>query len=444
MGSLADSHQSLSTKIEVDVERPLREFATTNRDMQAMTTIQGNLSSMAKDIEKAQGKTEKLQGKGERADANKVANASSDLDTAKVQWDSQAPYIFETLQALDETRINTLRDHLTQYVTLEVDQMEKNRVAVESSLNVLLNVETADEIKTFALKAAQARRGSASRPNRESRFNIPGVPTPSRGASATGPSGLTPIQSIPDEASQAPGGAPEPAKKTGFKGLRRLGTVMSKRSSKMPQQLPSTSESPERKPKPSPFGALRRNKSSYTEALEPPQESSSSPRPRSPLRVGSEVLEPPVNRYESASPSQASPRLDPVPRTNGIGSATSPTAPSFAPSFTPSFATASHQGDLAGMAPPKPSQPQAPAFPTATEPQRDSEGFSVPPQYLDPISQAQADADFAGERQEPQFNVNIRNAPIQEEGGEAALANVAGKLVSTEYAITSQAILMTE
>lgn len=169
------------------MERPLREFATTNRDMQAMTTIQGNLSSMAKDIEKAQGKTEKLQGKGERADANKVANASSDLDTAKVQWDSQAPYIFETLQALDETRINTLRDHLTQYVTLEVDQMEKNRVAVESSLNVLLNVETADEIKTFALKAAQARRGSASRPNRESRFNIPGVPTPSRGASATGP-----------------------------------------------------------------------------------------------------------------------------------------------------------------------------------------------------------------------------------------------------------------
>ncbi|KAF7193630.1 Cytoskeletal protein syp1 [Pseudocercospora fuligena] len=426
MSSLADSHQGLGSKIEVDVERPLREFANTNREMQAMTTMQGNLMSMAKEVEKAQDKTLKLQGKGEKADANKVANASSDYDQAKVQWDSQAPYVFETLQALDETRVNTLRDHLTQYVTLEVDQMEKNRVAAESSLNVLLNVETADEIKTFALKAASARRGSVSRQQRMS--FMPGIPTPSRGASSSGPSGpssgLTPIQSIPDEASQASAGTPEPQKKGGLKGLRRLGTVMSKRSSKMPAQLPTTSESPERKPRSSPFGALRRNKNSYTEALEPPQESSSSQRPHSPLRMGSEVLEPPVSRQATSSSSQGPPRLDPIPRTNGIGSATSPTAPS----FTPSFANGSHQGDLAGLEPPKPAQPVAPTFAPVAEPSRDSEGFSVPPQNLDPISQAQADAEMAGEAQQPQFNVNIRNAPIQEEGGEAALANMAGKL----------------
>ncbi|KXS93632.1 hypothetical protein AC578_6902 [Pseudocercospora eumusae] len=424
MSSLADSHQGLGSRIEVDVERPLREFANTNREMQAMTTMQGNLMSMAKEVEKAQDKTMKLQGKGEKADANKVANASSDYDQAKVQWDSQAPYVFETLQALDEIRVNTLRDHLTQYVTLEVDQMEKNRIAAESSLNVLLNVETADEIKTFALKAASARRASVSRHHQRISF-MPGLPTPSRGASSSGPGGpsssLTPIQSIPDEASQGSAGTPEPAKKSGLKGLRRLGTVMSKRNSKMPAQLPRTSESPERKPRSSPFGALRRNKSSYTEALDPPQESSSSQRPPSPLRMGSEVLEPPA----TSSSSQGPPRLDPIPRTNGIGSPTLPAAPSFTP---PPFANGSHQGDLAGLEPPKPAQPVAPTYPSVAEPSRDSEGFSVPPPNLDPISQAQADAEMAGEAQQPQFNVNIRSAPIQEEGGEAALANMAGKL----------------
>ncbi|EME80794.1 uncharacterized protein MYCFIDRAFT_204076 [Pseudocercospora fijiensis CIRAD86] len=427
MSSLAESHQGLGARIEVDVERPLREFASANREMQAMTTMQGNLMAMAKEVEKAQDKTLKLQGKGEKADANKVANASSDYDTAKVQWDSQAPYVFETLQALDEIRVNTLRDHLTQYVTLEVDLMEKNRVAAESSLNVLLNVETADEIKTFALKAASARRASVSRQQRIS--FMPGLSTPARGASSSGPpsgpsSGLTPIQSIPDDHSQASAGTPEPAKKGGLKGLRRFGTVMSKRSSKMPQQLLTTSESPERKPKSSPFGALRRNKNSYSETLEPPQENPSSQRPRSPLRIGSEVLEPPVSRQATSSSLQGPPRLDSIPSTNGIGSVTSPTAPS----LTPSFANVGHQGDLADLVPPKPAQPVAPTYLPVAEPRRDSEGFSVPPQHLDPISQAQAEAEMGGEVQQPQFNVNIRNAPIEEEGGEAALASMAGKL----------------
>jgi hypothetical protein len=60
-------------------------------------------------------------------------------------------------------------------------------------------------------------------------------------------------------------------------------------------------------------------------------------------------------------------------------------------------------------------------------PQKDSEGFTVPPPALDPISEASAA--LAGEASQPQFNVNILNTPIKEEGGTAALENVAGKLV---------------
>lgn len=422
METLAESHTSLASKIAVDVERPLRDFASTNRDMQAMSTIQGNLASLAKDFEKAQQKTEKLQTRGDRAEANKVANAVSDLDNARSQWDSQAPYVFENLQALDETRVNQLRDFLTQLQTLEIDQVEKNRVAAEQCLNVLLNVETQDEIKTFALKA-QSARPSESRSNRAS--FMPGMPvaaTPTRGSSSNA---LSTIPSNPDDnASQASASTPDPSssKKAGFKGLKRLGTVMSRRSGKQPaSNLPTTEESPERRSR-RPFGRLGRSKDSY--GLEPPQEETSQRRPSSPLRMGSEVMEVPQDRREPTSPSSA-PRLDPIPHINGTSSsARSP--------LSTMFPNGSHQGDLADLEPPKASQPEMPSVPILEERPRDSQGFSMPPPELDPISQAQADAAALGERPEPQYNVNIRSAPIAEEGGDAALASVATRLVSLE------------
>lgn len=166
--TLAESHHTLAQKIEADVERPLRDFQSGNREMQAMSTIQGNLASMARDIEAAQKKADKLQEKGSKAATDKVAHVSRDLENAQSQWDSQAPYVFETLQAVDETRLNHLRDVLTQLQTHEIDQIEKNRVAAEQCLNILLTVETADEIKTFSLKTtggAQPIERQRSRPH---------------------------------------------------------------------------------------------------------------------------------------------------------------------------------------------------------------------------------------------------------------------------------------
>ncbi|KAM3414293.1 hypothetical protein BST61_g10946 [Cercospora zeina] len=401
MEALAELHTSLASRIEVDVEKPLRDFATHNREIQSMPTIQGNLAQMAKEIEKAQKATEKLQGKGESADANKVANATSDLENARAQWASQAPFVFESLQALDETRLNQLRDILTQFVTLDVDQNEKSRGASEQALNVLLNVEPADEIKLFAIKAATRRQSEVRHAHRASMF----VPSSSS------------AQQIADD---APGSTPEPPKKGGFKGLKRLGTVMSRRSSKQPQQLSAMEESPERKPRSSPFGRLGRSKNSYS--MEPPQEEGehSGRRPTSSFRQGSEISEVPRTQESAMSSSQA-PQLGAVPHMNGssFGPTTATSPP--APVSPPEIANGSHQNDLADLEPPRAVQPPP-------EPRRDNEGFSVPPQELDPISQAQAEAAELGERQEPQFNVNIRNAPIQEEGADAALASMANKL----------------
>lgn len=176
--TLADSHHTLATKIENDVEKPLRDFQSTNREMQAMSTIQGNLASMAKDIDRAVKNSERLQTKGGKATTNKVASASSDVENANQQWESQAPYVFENLQALDETRLNHLRDVLTQYQTHEVDLVERNRVTAEQCLNILLNVETQDEIKTFALRTLSSRQRMDSQPQQRNRQSV-AMPSPS-------------------------------------------------------------------------------------------------------------------------------------------------------------------------------------------------------------------------------------------------------------------------
>ncbi len=115
-----------------------------------MTTIQGNLASMARDLEDAQDKSDKLSKKGGKASALKVDAASTKLNSATSVWESQAPFIYETLQALDERRLNHLRDVLTQYETHEADVIEQNRKTIEHTLSSLLEIDTSQEIKNWS------------------------------------------------------------------------------------------------------------------------------------------------------------------------------------------------------------------------------------------------------------------------------------------------------
>ncbi|KAI9823987.1 MAG: hypothetical protein M1826_007581 [Phylliscum demangeonii] len=138
--SIANAHQQLANRITMDVESPLRAFTTKNSEMQLLLSAQSNLATMAKEIESAIDKADKLRKKGGKASAGKVANAASDLEAATAQWNSQAPYVFENLQSVDETRLNLLRDVLTQFETHGVDQVERERVLAEECLNALLNL----------------------------------------------------------------------------------------------------------------------------------------------------------------------------------------------------------------------------------------------------------------------------------------------------------------
>ena len=174
------------------MERPLKDFQIKNREMQRISTIQGNLAAMAKDLDGAQKRAQRLAGG--KSSANKVASATSEVDAAIQSWDSQAPYVFEQLQALDESRVNHLRDVLTQFETHEVDLVERNRITAESCLNALLNVNTADEISTFV---AQNAGGDQDVPRRlASRGATTGSsiadPAPAPVPAASSPPTLTP------------------------------------------------------------------------------------------------------------------------------------------------------------------------------------------------------------------------------------------------------------
>jgi F-BAR domain only protein len=182
--------------MEADLERPLREFTHSNREMQQMSTISGNLQSLAKDIDTAQRKVDKLKDKGSKAKATQVASAQQEVENSQSQWESQAPYVFEKLQAVDESRCDHLRDILTQFQTHEVDQVERNRKSAEDCLNSILNIETADEIKTWSIKAASGRPRIERQRSRQ--------PTGSTLGSSLAPPG-TPSLNVEDDASQRSG-----------------------------------------------------------------------------------------------------------------------------------------------------------------------------------------------------------------------------------------------
>ncbi|CRK35052.1 hypothetical protein BN1708_019683, partial [Verticillium longisporum] len=108
--------------------------------MQEMIATSGNLSGMARDLDEAQKKVETLGKKGTKGNAQKLEAALSKLNSSTQQWDSSAPFIFESLQALDEQRVNQLRDLLTQYQTHESDQAQRSQATAAETLASMLEI----------------------------------------------------------------------------------------------------------------------------------------------------------------------------------------------------------------------------------------------------------------------------------------------------------------
>lgn len=165
----AHSHHLFASRVEQDVEAPLRAFNQDN-DMQSMNATSANLTSIARELDDAQKKIDALNKKSGKGSSQKLDGASSKLDAATQQWESQAPFIFESLQALDEQRVNQLRDFLTQYQTHESDQAQRSQTNAADTLAALLEISTELEVASFRERTVagnpkQERRALARPPS---------------------------------------------------------------------------------------------------------------------------------------------------------------------------------------------------------------------------------------------------------------------------------------
>ncbi|KAL2821275.1 Muniscin C-terminal mu homology domain-containing protein [Aspergillus cavernicola] len=385
--TVATSHETFAQKIDEDVERSLREFGTKNKELASMPGVQNDLTNLAKNLDTAQKKVDKAKDKGPKG-ADRLASAVTAAQEVRQQWESRAPFVFEQLQAADETRLNHLRDILTQLETHESDQIERCRQAAESCLNVLLNVETADEIKTFA---ARVNGGRPVAPLRQQTSPTPQPPLPP----------LPPPPRIQDDAAsqrsqssgrvRVPPPVPEPRHGSALGGLRRLGTVMNRRKSVV---IPSGGPSSEKKYR-SPFSFKRGNSGEQIPEdphLERPGTAVTSLESYGETRIPSESYERGGHDRMTSSP---------VPQS------TSHAVNGHASQESPAMA--------------------APAGTSSSEPRVDSEGFSQRPQIIDEITQAQREASG---QEEPGLNLTIRDQPIPEDESQAkqALDDMANQL----------------
>ncbi|KAL9019369.1 MAG: hypothetical protein Q9185_003355 [Variospora sp. 1 TL-2023] len=423
--SLAASHSQLAQRMEADVERPLKSYQRESREMQAMSTIQGNLTAVAKELDAAQKRADRMSGG--KASANKVAEAISSAEAIDREWQSQAPYVFEQLQALDENRVNHLRDVLTQLETHEVDQVERSRISAESCLNTLLNVDTKEEISAFVARTSAAL--PTIQPTTRSRTasgNMLSTTTPSRAqddraseisatsegalrsSSVAGPPRRCPPRYNADSYTQF-STAPTPESKPQRFGLRRLGTVMGRRKdNKKPGDRPP---SPEKRSR-THLNPLRRGTSSKNMQAIPSPDEEAMPMPKSPPQRGATSPQPTRSQNVAASPSPPEQRRT-NERVNGDVIQPAP----------PRSSTLPIANGIQTNAAPVAQEPAQVAPAQTSETQRDNEGFNIAPPAHDEISRAQQEAAAKQVLSSLRlFRLDIRSEPIREQGPDAQLA----------------------
>ncbi|KAK9450441.1 uncharacterized protein V1518DRAFT_382069, partial [Limtongia smithiae] len=145
--TLAGASHSFANKISSEMMSPIRQHGERSPALVEMPAIQQNLARVAQDIDEAEEKAEKYKRKGSK----KVAGANQYVNNTVAEWDSQAPLVFEKLQAIDHARFLMLKDVLTRFSTSEVDKAQRIVSLCEANLNEFLSFEPEDEIEMFAV-----------------------------------------------------------------------------------------------------------------------------------------------------------------------------------------------------------------------------------------------------------------------------------------------------
>ncbi|KAG5984457.1 hypothetical protein E4U55_004677 [Claviceps digitariae] len=396
--TIAQSHHMFAEKLEEDLEQPLRSFQQ-RQDCVNMHEMSSNLSALARKIEKP--------GKKD----NRVANQQ--------EWESTAPYIFEKLQEVDESRVNHLRDILTQYQTHEADQAERVRGIAGQTLAIVVEVKTEDEIRDFASSTVAAlppppTRSSARRsstPGRTPSFDQPLPltntdmlhPSTSNRPATGGPDSQQ-SQHEDDGHSQPPSEQPKESK------LRRLGTLFGRRRQSVHGGFGNLSPG---KSGGSTFGRLGTSHGHGRGGLSP---RTSSNNLQDSGRLASLAESPNTSTQSQNDPANDESRLH---ASNGVNGKDTSNVGGI---------NGTHAVDLGG-APSSPAPPSVQNNDELANLAKDSEGFSVRAPMHDPISEAQREA--ASEEADQVFKLNIQNKPVGEEdpdAKQAALSSVVNTL----------------
>ncbi|KAG9242377.1 Muniscin C-terminal mu homology domain-containing protein [Calycina marina] len=404
---IAISHQTFAQQLDKEVEGKLRSFTSTSQEFSGIGTIQANLSHIAKELEDAQEKSAKLSKKGGKANTAKVDAAAKALANANGQWEAQAPYMYEKLQLLDETRLNHLRDVFTQYETFHTDANDREAKIVQQALETILDIKTEDEVSAWSNAHVSGKPViERSARNMATASGITALSTPSPVAVAStspGPRRPNNNDAASERASERTSensnrlehsGSIEPKSK-----IQRFGTMFGRRRQSIhggfaPAPSPSKSENQGQ----GRFGGFTRTSSRDGRPIPSPRNSSNNLR-------GSPA---PDNRLSSLVESPTSPA-----HTNGVN----PPA-MISQLSTPGMPNGTERAASPGLCNVQPPPGPPPSY-LKPESQTDSEGFTVPVSRNDPISQAQREAE---EGDQPQFKLNIRNEPIPEQDADAAAA----------------------
>ncbi|KAK8028461.1 SAFF domain-containing protein [Apiospora marii] len=415
--AIAMSHHLLAAKIEKDVEVPLRNFHA-KKEMQNMSTIQGNLQNMAKELDEAQKKSESVAKKAGKTSAAKMDQAASRLESATNQWESQAPFIFESLQALDETRLNQLRDVLTQYGTYEGEQAQQQQSEAESVLNSLLDFNTTNEIQAFVTKTTAGRPKLEKRMTTSRQASTIGATGSAGGAGAGAgdapssspvPPPMPPVPQTPEDSRSVHSG-PKEDKGSENKLRSRIGTMLGRRRQSVHGGFGQLS------PPKGPFS--RTSKSAHG----PSPRASSSNLNESHNRLSSLIERPDMIEESTKSPETNGKTSHEGANGSGGDAANERTSGQLEPSHMngTNGGAAMDVGDVLPLPGPPPGQQEA---------EKDAEGFTIPPTRHDPISEAEREA--AGDETEPAFKLNIQKEPVAEEDPEerqAALSKFTNSL----------------
>ncbi|OLL22803.1 Cytoskeletal protein syp1 [Neolecta irregularis DAH-3] len=167
---LGASHSTFASKLAEEIEFTLLAFEAHDEDWHGMRHVESNIASLAKYVELAEGKVEKVKKKG-KALPTKVEQVLESMSIVRGQWETEAPFVFERFQAIDERRLEFIKDIYHKYENLEIEQAKRKTEISDGVLLDIGNLSVKSEIDNYVQRslllgdptaAAKPRLGSNS------------------------------------------------------------------------------------------------------------------------------------------------------------------------------------------------------------------------------------------------------------------------------------------